>query len=336
MPSPVPACIDQPRVGLGEHTTNQFTMGAAPHERERMAREIGSLLGSKWLAYKRVHRGNRSQHFSWREILVAIDGERLYVGAALDHHSNEKPEETAQASRGITQIDGDLRLNLGCGRFPISGWVNVDSVKLPEVDVVADLEAGSLPFANDSVSEIAGSHLLERIRNSLGLMQELHRIAKPDARATFRVPYGSSDDADTDPTHVRRYFWARGDISASPMIGVPIMATARIGKSKISCSSLKTNTAARHGQTFFRLSKNVETWSTKWSRSSAQSNLCDRPCGDCKSNRSWICDEYVAVARNGTANAFPRSSACSARRLTPAFHAAIMEYRRFYAIRLPT
>ena len=37
-------------------------------------------------------------------------------------------------------------------------------------------------------------------------MQELHRVAKPGARAVFRVPYGSSDDAFEDPTHVRQYF----------------------------------------------------------------------------------------------------------------------------------
>ena len=33
-------------------------------------------------------------------------------------------------------------------------------------------------------------------------MQELHRVAK----AVFRVPYGSSDDAFENPTHVRRCF----------------------------------------------------------------------------------------------------------------------------------
>jgi len=37
-------------------------------------------------------------------------------------------------------------------------------------------------------------------------MQELHRIAKPDALLVARVPYGSSDDAWEDPTHVRPYF----------------------------------------------------------------------------------------------------------------------------------
>ncbi len=37
-------------------------------------------------------------------------------------------------------------------------------------------------------------------------MQELHRIATPNAAVTFNVPYGSSDDAFEDPTHVRPMF----------------------------------------------------------------------------------------------------------------------------------
>ena len=125
-------------------------------------------------------------------------------------------DEKKNVAEVLARLTGDIRLNLGCGRFPIPGWINLDSAALPEVDVVADLESGVLPFEDDSVTEIAASHLLEHIRNSLGLMQELHRIAKPDARAVFRVPYGSSDDADTDPTHVRRYYWGSWGYFSQP------------------------------------------------------------------------------------------------------------------------
>ena len=102
-----------------------------------------------------------------------------------------------------------LRLHLGCGRTILPGWVNVDQVQLPGVDVVADLEqcrSKPLPFGEDSVDEFLMSHVIEHVRDTLGLMQELHRIAKVGALLVARTPYGSSDDAWEDPTHVRPYF----------------------------------------------------------------------------------------------------------------------------------
>lgn len=104
---------------------------------------------------------------------------------------------------------GVLRLHLGCGRTALPGWVNLDRVALPGVDVVADLNAcrsQPLPFEDDSVDEFLLSHVIEHIPDTLALMQELHRVSKPGATLTARTPYGSSDDAWEDPTHVRAYF----------------------------------------------------------------------------------------------------------------------------------
>jgi SAM-dependent methyltransferase len=101
------------------------------------------------------------------------------------------------------------RLNLGCGRSPKEGWVNVDAVPLAGVDVVADLDRCAdtpLPFETDSVDEFLMSHVIEHLRAPLPLMQELWRIAKPGAKVTILTPYGHSDDAWEDPTHVRPYF----------------------------------------------------------------------------------------------------------------------------------
>ncbi len=106
-----------------------------------------------------------------------------------------------------------LKLNLGCGKSIAEGWINIDSQPGPGVDFLADLDPASsdassprLPFDDNTVDEFLMSHVLEHITHTLPLMQELYRVAKPDARMTIRVPYGSSNDAYEDPTHVRQYF----------------------------------------------------------------------------------------------------------------------------------
>lgn len=101
------------------------------------------------------------------------------------------------------------RLHLGAGKSPKAGWVNLDQCDLPGIDVVADLgrcRDTRLPFEDDTFDEMYGSHVIEHILDTLPLMQELHRIAKKDCMLTFRLPYGSSDDAWENPTHVRPYF----------------------------------------------------------------------------------------------------------------------------------
>ena len=101
------------------------------------------------------------------------------------------------------------KLHLGCGRTILPGWLNLDMMPGPGVDLVADLDRCAdvpLPLPDNACVEILASHLFEHLRNPLPFMQELHRVAAPGAKAVFRVPYGSSDDAMEDPTHVRLCF----------------------------------------------------------------------------------------------------------------------------------
>lgn len=103
-------------------------------------------------------------------------------------------------------------LNLGCGKHPIDGCVNIDmptenAAAIKGVDHYIDLDRPDLHLPWDErVDGIFGSHVLEHITNTLPLMDELYRVAKPDARAVFKTPYGSSDDAWENPTHIRPMF----------------------------------------------------------------------------------------------------------------------------------
>lgn len=101
------------------------------------------------------------------------------------------------------------KLNIGCGAEILSGWINLDSVVNPGVDVVFDLELipqKRLPFNDSEIDVFLLSHLLEHLSQPLAVMQELWRVAAPNARMIVRVPHGGNDEAWIDPTHRRPYF----------------------------------------------------------------------------------------------------------------------------------
>lgn len=112
-----------------------------------------------------------------------------------------------------------MKLNLGCGKSRIDGWVNVDCNEVPGVtDLVVDLDGPDLAFMldEDSVDESSGEHVIEHLSNPLEFMTALWSVTKPGGTVTFEVPYGSSDDAWEDPTHVRPYFMNSWGYFAQP------------------------------------------------------------------------------------------------------------------------
>jgi len=84
--------------------------------------------------------------------------------------------------------------------------VNVDKNQF--ADVYCDLEEPNClrGLPNDHFEEIFARHTLEHISNLLPLMQELWRVAANGCLFHIAVPYGSSDNAWEDPTHVRAFF----------------------------------------------------------------------------------------------------------------------------------
>lgn len=107
--------------------------------------------------------------------------------------------------------DGGVRLNLGCGRNIVPGWINIDRAPGPGVDVVTDLERGELwttlgtRAPANSVDTILACHVLEHIHYLIPLLRECHRVLRPGGHLVVLVPHLGSDDAWEDPTHVRAF-----------------------------------------------------------------------------------------------------------------------------------
>jgi hypothetical protein len=93
-----------------------------------------------------------------------------------------------------------LRVNLGCGKDIRAGWINVDKVELPGVDVCHDITHVPLPFETNSCTEVLCKDVLEHLEY-FPVLRDIHRILHSGGRVTIQVPHFTSKDAYSDPTH---------------------------------------------------------------------------------------------------------------------------------------
>ena len=91
-------------------------------------------------------------------------------------------------TRRMIEGVGPLRLNLGCGEYPLQGFINVDAVGSLGVDVV--LTVPPLPWPDECISEIWMCHFLEHLDRPAAthLLSECHRVMEPDATLGVVVP----------------------------------------------------------------------------------------------------------------------------------------------------
>jgi len=106
--------------------------------------------------------------------------------AALDTIA-ERVAPRGWAPRGWT---GTLKLNLGCGRKKLDGYVNIDKYPTFGPDLVWDLEQAPYPFEANSITAIAAYHVLEHLGQAtdvfLAVIKELHRIMASNADGPTR------------------------------------------------------------------------------------------------------------------------------------------------------
>jgi len=96
-----------------------------------------------------------------------------------------------------------VHLDLGCGTTKqYDGSIGVDRRPTPAVTVLADLSR-TLPFRTGSVAAVFAVHLIEHLYDFLPLIDECHRVLRPDGTLHLMSPWWGHINAVADPTHVR-------------------------------------------------------------------------------------------------------------------------------------
>jgi predicted SAM-dependent methyltransferase len=91
--------------------------------------------------------------------------------------------------KSIKSLKKPIRLDLGSGRSKPPGFVGIDLLLQPRIDLIHNLEEG-LPFPADSLTEIRASHVLEHLPHRLAprLLNECYRVLIPGGKITIKVP----------------------------------------------------------------------------------------------------------------------------------------------------
>lgn len=86
-----------------------------------------------------------------------------------------------------------IKVNLGCGRKPLPGYINIDKFRWPGVDVICDIDKEPLPgFLDGAIDEVRADHALEHFADLHRAMKEIHRVLRVGGLLRLRVPYGLS------------------------------------------------------------------------------------------------------------------------------------------------
>lgn len=103
----------------------------------------------------------------------------------------------------ITLAAGRSALDVGCGRDKIPGSVGIDIAEESGAEIRHDLGVFPYPLADDLFDVIFLRNVIEHVPDVVRLMEELHRLGRPDADVLITTPHFSSVYSYQDPTHLR-------------------------------------------------------------------------------------------------------------------------------------
>jgi hypothetical protein len=95
-----------------------------------------------------------------------------------------------------------MKLYLGAGQKRLSGYLHVDVVNCPGIDVVHDLNQLPWPWEDNSVNVIVAEDLVEHLAiNLIQFCDEAWRVLAERGELFVRTPHHAGPSSWIDPTH---------------------------------------------------------------------------------------------------------------------------------------
>ncbi len=98
-------------------------------------------------------------------------------------------------------------LDVGCGNNKTPGAIGIDANPDTQADVIHDLNRYPYPFPASEFDLIYCRHIIEHLDDVVAFIEELYRIAVPNATIHIVTPHFTNRFSYTDPTH-RHHFSA--------------------------------------------------------------------------------------------------------------------------------
>jgi ubiquinone/menaquinone biosynthesis C-methylase UbiE len=96
-----------------------------------------------------------------------------------------------------------IKIDFGCGPNKQPGFIGVDQIAFPNVDVVMNVGKDKWKWKDNTVEEAYASHFVEHLEaiERVHFINELYRVLKPGAKCQIITPHWASMRAYGDLTH---------------------------------------------------------------------------------------------------------------------------------------
>lgn len=93
------------------------------------------------------------------------------------------------------------KIEIGSGGRSRKGFIGIDIVQLPGVEIVADVDKEGIPLLDNSVEHLYSSHTFEHFVNFDFVMSEVWRVCKHEALIELKTPYLTNTVSLSNPFH---------------------------------------------------------------------------------------------------------------------------------------